>query len=360
MCRSILVILGVVGALACATPVPHDSIITTCEPSGPARPLCNFQNPEDMVVLPGHEGVIVSEFGAMEGGHPGRLSLLVLDTEERRVLFEGSDGAGTTARWGDANCPGPPPPDFSPHGIYLSQRADGALQLLAVQHSGREAIEFFEVFEDGRDTRVEWRGCAEVPGLAWLNSVAALPGGGFVTTEMMSREGGMEAVVEGFTSGDPVKGRVWQWLPSDGWSEVPGSEMVLPNGIEVSADGRELFVNASGDNEVVVLSRESHQIVRRVSLPGTDNARWATDGRLVVASLVADPAMFHVCVDLHSGACPLEFQIVAIDPDSMETEVLYHNQGAPMGGGTVGLVVGDDLFVGSFAGDRLLRVKLAR
>jgi hypothetical protein len=29
-----------------------------------------------------------------------------------------------------------------------------------------------------------------------------------------------------------------------------------------------------------------------------------------------------------------------------------------MGAGTVGLVVGDELFVGSFAGDRVLRVDL--
>ena len=90
-----------------------------------------------------------------------------------------------------------------------------------------------------------------------------------------------------------------------------------------------------------------------------DNARWASDGRLVVANLTSETRdEFAVCSQLDSGACPMSFRIIAIDPDSMETEVLYSNQGPPMGGGTVGLVIDDELFIGSFAGDRILRVTL--
>ena len=63
-------------------------------------------------------------------------------------------------------------------------------------------------------------------------------------------------------------------------------------------------------------------------------------------------------MSLTTGACPIGFSIVAIDPDTMETEELYANQGPPMGGGTVGLVIGKELFIGSFAGDRILRVAL--
>ena len=65
-----------------------------------------------------------------------------------------------------------------------------------------------------------------------------------------------------------------------------------------------------------------------------------------------------VCASLESGACPAEFRIFAIDPVSLEAEELYRNQGSPMGTGTAGVVVGRELFVGSFAGDRILRVAL--
>ena len=77
------------------------------------------------------------------------------------------------------------------------------------------------------------------------------------------------------------------------------------------------------------------------------------------ADLLGDAtAAFESCMTLTSGACPIGFAIVAIDPETMETEELYANQGPPMGGGTVGLVIGDELFVGSFAGDRVLRISL--
>ena len=70
-------------------------------------------------------------------------------------------------------------------------------------------------------------------------------------------------------------------------------------------------------------------------------------------------ADFAACVSIQQGACSIPFKIVALDPDSMTiVETLYETSGAPMGAGTVGLRVGDDLFIGSFHGDRMLRVNL--
>ena len=60
-----------------------------------------------------------------------------------------------------------------------------------------------------------------------------------------------------------------------------------------------------------------------------------------------------------AGACSIPFKIVALDPDLMTiVETLYATDGAPMGAGTVGLRVGDELFIGSFHGDRIFRVNL--
>ena len=331
--------------------------ITGCEPVGSAKPICGFQNPEDLVALPGGEAILVSEFGAMEGDTPGGLALLVLDTEERRELFRGGDADGTEPVWGDLAYPGPPPPLFSPHGIHLSERADGALQLLAVQHGGRESIEFFEVTGSGRDWSVTWRGCVVAPDDAWLNAVATLPGGGFVTTKMMSRPTGGGDLLSSFAEGGN-SGHVLEWQSGRGFEIVEGSRSGMPNGIEASADGRFVFVNSGGGVRRIV--RETGEVEAIALLGALDNARWAPDGRLVVAVIGGGDSSGTVafCMTLESGACPLEFGIVAIDIESMETEELYHNEGPPMGGGTVGLVIGTELFVGSFAGDRILRVAL--
>lgn len=349
------------GLLAAALPAAAAAqvrAIDVCEPDGAARPICGFQNPEDLVALPGGEAILVSEYGGMEGDTPGGLALLVIESEERRELFRGGDADGAQPAWGDPACPGPPPPAFSPHGIHLAERADGALQLLAVQHGGRESIEFFEVSGAGRDWRVVWRGCVVAPADAWLNSVAALPGGGFVTTRMMTRPPGGEDLLTALGRGDgPGPGYVLEWLPERGFEILGGSEVGMPNGIETSADGRFVFVNGGGQVRRIV--RATGQAEASAPLGGLDNARWAPDGRLVVASIEAGgPDELAFCMRLERGACPIGFRIVAVDPVSLETDELYRNQGPPMGGGTIGLVVGDELFVGSFAGDRILRVAL--
>ena len=47
-----------------------------------------------------------------------------------------------------------------------------------------------------------------------------------------------------------------------------------------------------------------------------------------------------------------------LDPERMTAVALYENAGPPMGAGTSALRIGDELVIGSFAGDRLLRVTL--
>ncbi|MBJ20718.1 MAG: hypothetical protein GY910_07940 [bacterium] len=343
---------------ACATSPSRIPAVPGCEPEGPARPICLFQSPEDLVALPGGEAILVSEYGAMDGTRAGRLALFTLGSEERRVLFSGGEADGAEAIWGDPACPGPPPPAFSPHGIHLSERPDGALQLLAVQHGGRESIEFFEVVGGGSEFSVLWRGCAVAPERTWINSVAAIPSGGFLATNMMERLSAEDDLAAAFSSG-VASGYVVTWTREEGFGRLPGSEGAMPNGIEVSADGRLVFLNSAGDGEVRRIVRATGEVEATAQVLGLDNARWAPDGRLVVASVPADEDVdFGLCAAIEKGFCPIAFEIVAIDPVTMETEVLYRNEGPPMGGGTVGLVIGDELFVGSFAGDRILRIAL--
>jgi hypothetical protein len=108
--------------------------------------------------------------------------------------------------------------------------------------------------------------------------------------------------------------------------------------------------------------RATGEIEATAEIEGLDNARWASDGRLIVASIqTEDDETFAACMALMSsgkGACPIPFRIFAIDPVTMESELLYQNEGPPMGGGTVGLLIDDVLFVGSFSGDRILRIAL--
>jgi hypothetical protein len=110
------------------------------------------------------------------------------------------------------------------------------------------------------------------------------------------------------------------------------------------------------------IDRASGEVQARAEVPMPDNITWSPDGkRLLVASLRnTDPESFAGCGDdMKQGSCPLAFAIVAVDPETMTATDVYIGDGPPMGAGTVGLQVGDEIFVGSFKGDRVLRVKLA-
>lgn len=341
---------------------PSIEPILSCEARGPAKPLCGYQNPEDLVVLPGGRALLVSEYGGMDTGSPGRISRLDLASEAHQVLYTGSSSSPSPAPgWGDPACPGPTE-SFSPHGIDLVQRDDGRTALLVVNHAARESVELFEVLDAAGAARLAWRGCAVAPAGSWLNDVAGRPDGGFVVSNMMPRRDEIGQAFEFAKAAlfGMATGHVYDWSPVEGFRVVPGSEIVFPNGVALSPDGGTLFINSTLGNRVRAVELASGRTLGEAEVASPDNSSWGPDGRLYVASLTAPALELQACNTLEQGACPSRFEIVAIDPESFETEVVYTSDGVTMGAGTVGLPSGDELFVGTFAGDRILRVKLGR
>jgi len=363
-------ILLALGLAACGSVEP----ITSCDPIDGATPLCGFQNPEDLALLPDGTHVLVSEYGDA-GRIPGRLSLLDLATNEHTNLFAGGEPTAA-GPWGASDCLGPPSPEFSPHGIHLSRRADGTLQLLVVQHGGRESVEMFEVTPTNGNAslarraegerspsswQLAWRGCAVAPD-GGLNDVVALPEGGFLVTRfgpstpLAFALAGAKATLFGSDTG-----WVYAWSPAAGFSEVPGTRAAGPNGIELSADGAKIFLNTTLASEVLRIDRKSGAVEARAAVARPDNLTWGRDGRLRVASLRGALRELLSCNGLKGGSCPMPFAIVALDPDTMQTETVYEGgPGTPSGAGTVGLAIDGGLLIGTFAGDRIVRVAQER
>ena len=332
--------------------------ILDCVPKGNARPICEFTNPEDMVALPGGQAILLGEYG----GSPevsGGLVVFELESEQQRTLFRAGQGEGAAEPgWGDPSCVVPPGKAFNAHGIDLVRRDDGRLQLLVVQHGSREAVELFEVIGSGTDWRVEWRGCVPAPPNAWLNSVAGVSNGDFYTTQMTPL--GYDLTQE--ISSD-ITGHVYAWSQSElSFRKIGGTDGAMPNGIVTSPDGRYIYMNATAEHSVRKVEVSTGCELGRATVDSPDNARWAPDGRILIASLPRDITAqdFAACLSIEQRACGIAFKIVALDPDSMTiVETLYANEGPPMGTGTVGLRIGDELFIGSVQGDRILRVNLA-
>jgi len=278
-CRTRNALVVLTAALAACTRLEP---VRDCQPRGPARPVCGFQNPEDLVPLPDGRRLLVSEFGNIEGTRPGRIVLYDLATDARTVLYEGGAPAAAAERWGDPACPGPPSRAFAPHGIDLGRRPDGGLVLLAVDHGGREAIEFFDVTVDGA-VAVTWRGCAMPPPGSLLNDVASLPDGGFVTTHMYERSTGTVGLGLAYLFGRRT-GYVLEWQPGRGFRRLPGTDDGFPNGITVARDGASIYLDATMSNTVRRIERASGRELARAAVQAPDNVSWG-DGRLLVASI---------------------------------------------------------------------------
>ncbi|MGE0373737.1 MAG: YncE family protein [Gammaproteobacteria bacterium] len=328
-----------------------------CTAVADATPVCGFSRPpEDLEDLPGLRAVIVSEYGALSGKIPGELSLFDPDTQARRRLFGGSEGAiaAPPARERDT-CPGAPGPEFSPHGVHVAT-IGGRPRLLVVNHGGREAVEIFDVTLGAApgDVRLAWQDCVPAPDDAWLNDVVNLPGGGLAVTHMVRRGTDEHALLEAERTRE-ITGHVLQWSPARGWEKVPGTEGGLPNGIEVSADGTTLYVNQYFGDRVSAIDRLSGTRLWSVEVPSPDNVTRAPTGELLVASHRAGLEAIVACAAHSERPCGVPYAVVSLDPATGAQRTLLEGAGAPMGAATVALQVGHEILLGSFVGERIVR-----
>ena len=335
-----------------AEPIP-------CQDRGDLHVICGVDNPEDLAALPGSPWVLFGQGYGVVGQHHGSIAAINTLNEKISILFEGgtiTEEVSPERGWGDSECPSPPTQAFSPHGIDLARQADGRLRLLAVNHGGRESIEFFEVKLDGSEPQAIWRGCVIAPERAFLNDVVGLSDGGFLTTQMMEYGTNFSSTIRGLLGMDT--GFVYRWHPDTGFQALPGSQGSLPNGIQVSQDGETVFLDLYLSSQIRIFDLKSGRELHTLEVSQPDNLTWTPDGRLLVASHRGGLRDSVDCMRVESGVCAMAFEILSIDPETYEVQSVFSHQGAPMGAGTAALDIGGELLIGSFASDRLLRVPL--
>lgn len=345
--------LFALGALTACT-----EIETSCEPVGDLTPICGIQMPEDLEVLPHNGGLLIGEFGNM--GHlPGALTWYQPGPDAKFIrLADNSNIAPGPAgdNWGEADCAAPD--QLSPHGIHLSQRGE-ALQLLVVNHSSVEQVLFYEVLPAANNTQapsLAWRGCVAFPDSAVLNDVAALPDGGFAVTNMYQRENETLAQFKSLLGLND--GHVWRWIPGNGLRIMANSATRMPNGIEVAADGKSIWVNNHIQGELRQYDVATDEILNIIEVPNIDNSAWLDDGRLLLASHLS-PLTMAPCFGLTEGSCGAPYELIAVDTRSGDTEVLFRQeQGGPFGPATVAVPYQGKLYAGSFSGDRMAEIRI--
>lgn len=330
--------------LALVIPVSHRLSAqepADCSPAGAVQFVCGLQAPEDLVVLPGEQWVVAGAYG----GNGGIYLISARDRKPLRVY----PAAGARERLDKqvyGGCPGAPDAatraKFQTHGLYLLPGTNSVHRLFVVLHGGRESVEVYEVDARQPTPVLTWIGCAVAPEPIGLNSVRGLPDGGFIATNFLVRTGfggpAMKAMMSGETNGE-----LWEWHTASGWQKLPGSEAAGANGLEMSDDGRTLYVAAWGSQSFFTVTRGTTAPSRNEVPLGfrVDNIRWARDRSILATGQGGNPGSQATIV-------------VKLDPRTLERrEILRHPDTPRFGAGTVAVEVGDTLWVGSFRGDRL-------
>jgi hypothetical protein len=325
--------------------VPATGLVAQGPPPQPATPCasvtavtlaCNQQGPEDLYALPGSQWVVASVYAGSGG-----INLIRVSDRSSTRWYPSATARRQYDAKGYPGCPGPPDagPDskFTTHGLWLEPGAGNTRRLYVVGHGSRESIEVFTVDMRGASPALTWIGCAIAPDPIGLNSVVGLPDGGFIASNFLPR-GLPPAETQKMMAGEK-NGELWEWHATGGWQKVPGSEASGANGLDLSNDGKTLYVAAWGSQSFFRLSRGKTPADRQEIPLGfrVDNLHRARDGSL-----------------LATGQGQGTSDIVKIDPKTLAvTKVLQRPDDASFRGGTVAAEVGDRFWVGSFGGDRI-------
>ena len=309
---SVAVLGGIAGPSAAA-----------CEAVGEIQFICGVIGPEDLAIVPGSEWVIAS--GNQEGG---RIQLVSVRDKTATVLFPTPTRHERLDAATYPTCPGPldETDAFRAHGLYLAPGQDAIHTLYVVHHGTRESVEVFEIDARATPPVLTWVGCAVAPEALGLNAVVALPEGGFAATS-------------------PRTGDVWEWHTGAGWTQIPGSEDTAPNGLEISTDGRWLYVAGWQEAKLTRLSRGQTPVQKDVVAVGfrPDNLRMSLDGSVILAAG-------------HGNYGTLEetSNVARIDPETLEVQRIFrHPLIEGFAASTTAIQIGNDIWLGTNRGEMI-------
>lgn len=314
-----LIGIGLAAVLTC-TLLAANAKADPCLSDDGNRAVCGVTASEDLARIPGSQWLIAS---GMNVGAPAHLYLIDSHTKRATIAFP-SDTTATPPRWHSSmGCAGPPDPlRMSFDGLTLRPGRDGRHILYAANHGDRMAVELFAVDSRVRQPRLRWIDCAMLPADTLPNAVATLPHAGLL-------------VISFYDPTDPqswqrmanaqMTGHILQWHPGKGFVPLPNGATSGGNGLETSADGREIYASSWSARKLVVLSLTagSRREIPLDFMP--DNIHRLPDGSLLVGGQRTTVDAVHAC----GPQCPQPWVVARVKPADGAVQVLLEGRGTP-------------------------------
>ncbi len=237
------------------------------------------------------------------------------------------------------------PGGFAPHGVSLYRSADGRKSLFAISHAGgKHTVEIFDI----AGAALTHRRTVAGPEMVSPNDLVAVGPDAFYVTNDHANVAGWQRSAE-----DYLRLRLTTVQYFDGQkfttalTGIGGS-----NGINVSADGRSLYLSAASERTVYVYDRNpaTNALTKRGAevVPGfADNLDVLANGDLLLGlhSKIL-PFIEHVGdARKHSPSHIMHFK--ADGKGGFVPTTIYYNLGEEISGASVGASVGNRLLIGS-------------
>jgi arylesterase/paraoxonase len=294
--------------------------------------------------------------------HP-RTGVAYVSASDRRAVAAGKAVPGGIYAY-DLDDPGATPVNltsfaneaFQPHGISLWVEAGGREVLFVVNHpapqTGKPAhtIEIFEM----RGGKLFHRDSLTDPLLVMPNDIVAVGPDRFYVTNTHANPPGRRQTMESYLRFADAK-----VLYYDGQSFWPAVEdRLFPNGINVSPDGRTLYLASTTGRRVEVFDRdpETGSLAFREEIfvgSGLDNVEVEANGDLWIG---AHPNVLRVGAHMADPSLPSPSQVVRITrgPEGYRVEEVYLDDGRELSASSVAAVRGRRLLVGQIASEGFL------
>ena len=300
------------------------------------------QNAEDILPLGDTQWLVTSGMNGQVSRSDINGHIYLVNRKEKTFeeFFPGKNPAFHQDKKMFSACPGPiNPENFSSHGLALKKQSSGQYRLYMTSHGEREAIEVFDINTAGAKPSISWAGCVPLPEDIMANSVAILSDGGFVTTKFYDPTvpNSMMSIVQG-----KLTGGVYEWHPGKSVKALQGTGLSGANGIAVSPDDKYVYVAAFGSHEIARFDRTKFPVTMKKVPIGImpDNIHWGDDGMLYTAG--------------NNNVRGTGWSVFSIHPETMEVKrVTGVDQTAAMQNASSAVPVGDEIWIGTFSGDRI-------
>ncbi|MGY6532343.1 strictosidine synthase family protein [Glycocaulis sp.] len=324
MVRIILIAIGLVVLIALARVaymiVPAAGWLSSHEPRLADR--C-----QSLEVAPGTEDVTI---------HP-EAGIAFVSAADRRTpnppaggiwTFDMADPDGTLTY---ASVDGPE--DFQPHGISLYIGEDGVQRLFVINHpvAGGHTVEIFDIDDQWRLFHAE---TISYPELSSPNDLVAVGPRQFYATNDRGFVGGIMEPIEAYFG-----------LPTSSVSYFDGETgriaaggLIYANGINISADGRTLYVAEFLGRAVNLYDRSpetgalTHR--RRIGVrTGADNIEIDESGELWIG---AHPRVFDFLAHMEDESVIAPSHVIRVNPETGQTVTVLYTDGEELSGSSVG------------------------